>query len=218
MTGTIIGGIAVPVSPSRIKSTLLNLVEIQNRTFLIVNSNNYYSMGAIELKKESEIRIFKDASTKKLEIKAFNHFSTGDLTNLVTDNTLKLFMVILSTIVLVALLIGFVMKLVKKLSKKDKKHTTFDAIDGAIIQENLKDSVANFNYRDGSDSLYSDQSDFKYGLENPNDFSEIFPSREEINRMSGKSNASRNRRDDKYGRVNSSQRQAEDEEEEEKLA
>lgn len=132
-TTTIIGGVAVPVALSRIKSTMIRIVTIQARTFLIINSNNYYSMAAIEIMDQSEIRIFKDASTKTLEIKAFNHFSTGDLIDHVTDDTLKLFLIILASIILVALVIGFVMKAVKKFSHKEKKHTTFDAIDGAIM-------------------------------------------------------------------------------------
>ena len=58
----------MPVALNSIKLTMIRIVTIQDRTFLIINSNNYYSMAAIELLDKSEIQIYKDASTKKLHI------------------------------------------------------------------------------------------------------------------------------------------------------
>lgn len=175
-------------------------------------------MVAIELFGESEIQIYKDASTKELKIKAINHFSTGELTDKITDNTLKLFLLIVGSIIFIAVVIAFVMKIIAKFSKKDKKHTTFDAIDGAMIQDDLKNHQYDDDFRDGSN--LSDLTDFKFGQENPNDISDIFMSTKEQNTMSNKPNASLKKRDGGYGRVKSSQKHQYEEvdEEEEKLA
>ena len=175
-------------------------------------------MAAIELSYVSEIQIFKDASTKNLEIKGFNHFSTGDLSNKVTDNTLKLFMLIVGSLMIAAVVIFVVMKILQRFNKKNEKHTTFDAIDGAIFNEDLKNSFSenaeDRTHRNLSESMVSDLSEYKFGQENPNDISDIFTSLNGKNGVGG-SPAQANRHQGANRRMKSAQKFHEDEEEDE---
>lgn len=77
-------------------------------------------------------------------------------------------MFIVGAIIIVSIVIGLVMKVITKFSKKEKKLTTFDAMDGAMMRDDLKSSRNTDEYQDNlNDSIRSDLTDFKYGLENP---------------------------------------------------
>lgn len=132
-------------------------------------------MVAIELHKNSEIKINKEASSKKIRITALNHFSTGDLINNVKDDTFKLFILIVGAILTVGLVITIVTQILRKMKRKDKKLTTFDMIDGMLIQADLAGvNSEEESSRMPSDSVVSGLTEFRYGMENPNDISNVF--------------------------------------------
>ena len=92
-------------------------------------------MVAIELFPNSEIQVYKDAQTRKLNITAFNHFSEAEVKYQVTDDTLKIFLVVLSIVLTGAITVFLLMYCVKKIKGGAKKTTTFDEIDRLIYKE-----------------------------------------------------------------------------------
>lgn len=121
----IVNGIPMPFMDS--SETILNLVTLRGRDFLILSGSNYYSMVAIELKFNNSLEIFKDITTKNLTIGAVNHFNYAEVHLKLEDDTLKYFLFIIGGI-LGVILVGFVLMFCLK-KKEDRSKSTFDGFD-----------------------------------------------------------------------------------------
>lgn len=95
-------------------NTILKLVTLRDRDFVIISGSSYYSMVAIELKFNNSVEIFKDISTKNLTISAINHYNMVNVYLKLEDDTLKYFLMIIGGILLAIALVFVVMVLFKK--------------------------------------------------------------------------------------------------------
>lgn len=140
-------------------------------------------MVALELFPNSEIKVFKDKISSKMALTAYNHFSQADLNYTIEDDTVKIFIMGL-VLIAVFVLVIFGLKLCpKKLKGEEKKHTTFDEMEGmylreAMVKENVKGKLGLQSQSIGETNHYTSIfTNYEDGQDNPNEISDYFKSK-----------------------------------------
>ena len=129
-------------------------------------------MIAIELQPQSEIRLYKEALTRKLNTTAINHYSQAQIKFKVTDDTLKNFLIIISFLLGSIIILGGCVLCIKKLQGKGDKKTTFDVIDGLMMKESMQKDMM----RGSFNSQGNQQDDGYYGDDHVSQISDYFES------------------------------------------
>ena len=126
----LIGGVPLPNLDGH--NTIVKVVTIRGREFVILSGKTYYSMVALELKFNNSLVIYKNKTAQEITINSLNHYSSATLVLKLEDDTLKYFLMIIGFVLLLVVLSLLVIAWCKRGDEKNK-NTTFDVIDGMLM-------------------------------------------------------------------------------------